>query len=187
MTETTAPSADLRFPIGRFSRPETTTAESRAAAVEAIAAMPAALRAAIAGLSEAQLDTPYRPGGWTVRQLVHHVADSHMNAYVRMKLAATEDMPAIKPYDEQRWAELPEARTLPVEVSLALIESLHTRWVAFMRALTPEQFARAVRHPDWDRPLTIDTMAALYGWHARHHVAHVTALREREGWTAAEG
>lgn len=156
------------------------TAEQRAAAIEAIAATPAALRAAVAGLSDAQLDTPYRAGGWTVRQLVHHVPDSHMNAYVRIKLALTEEQPTISPYDEGRWAELPDSREVPIDVSLSLLEALHLRWVALLRALPAEAFARTIVHPDWPEPMSVDKLVALYAWHGRHHVAHATGSTTAE-------
>jgi uncharacterized damage-inducible protein DinB len=172
---------DLRYPIGRFALVGTLTPVQRAACIGQIAAAPAGLRRAVAGLDDRQLDTPYRPGGWTVRQVVHHVPDSHLNAYTRFKLACTEDAPAIKTYEEARWAELPEARTAPVEVSLALLESLHRRWVLFLESVGPGDFARTVRHPDWGTP-TVDDLLAQYAWHGRHHTAHITSLRERMGW-----
>ncbi|MFY9688835.1 MAG: bacillithiol transferase BstA [Candidatus Acidiferrales bacterium] len=172
---------DLRFPIGKFQRPEGISADQRSQFIDQIADTPARLAAAVAGLSPSQLDTPYRPGGWTVRQLVHHVPDSHMNAYVRFRLALTEDEPTIKPYDEARWAELADAKTAPIEPSLALLENLHKRWVTLMRSFTPAEWARAFRHPE--RGLaTLGGDLALYAWHGRHHVAHVTSLRERNGW-----
>jgi hypothetical protein len=151
--------------------------------VARIAAAPAALRAAVAGLSDAQLDTPYRPGGWTVRQVVHHVPDSHLNAYVRIRLALTEDTPTIKPYEEARWAELPDARTLPIEVSLALLEGLHARWVGLLGGLGPADGARQFHHPEHGRLITVDELIAMYAWHGEHHVAHVTSLRARNGWS----
>ena len=172
---------DLRYPIGRFQQVQSLTPADRATCIEQLAATPGNLRTAVAGLDDRQLDTPYRPGGWTVRQVVHHVPDSHMNAYVRMKLACTEDAPTIRTYEEGRWAELPEARSAPLEVSLALLESLHRRWVLFLRGIGPEQFARKVQHPEWGN-ITMDFLVAQYAWHGRHHTAHVTALREREGW-----
>jgi hypothetical protein len=139
------------------------------------------MRAAVQGLSAEQLDTPYRPGGWTVRQLVHHVPDSHMNGYVRLKLALTEDEPMIKTYMEDRWAELADSRDVPIATSLALLEHVHTRWVALWRSLTDAQWARRFRHPDWGL-VTLEWHCALYAWHGRHHVAHITGLRERSGW-----
>lgn len=172
---------DLRFPIGKFARPAALTAEERTAAIARIAAHPAALRAAVQGLDDAQLNTPYRPDGWTVRQLVHHMADSHINAYARTRMALTEATPTIKPYDEEPWAELWDARSLPVEVSLGLVDGLHERWVALLRHLEPAAFARTMVHPA-NGPMTIDVQLALYAWHCEHHVAHVTALRSRNGW-----
>lgn len=155
--------------------------EDRRKYVEQIAETPARLRAAIAGLSEQQLDTPYRPGGWTVRQVIHHVPDSHMNSYVRFRLALTEDQPVIKAYYEDRWAELPDARTAPVEVSLALLESLHRRWVALLDSLTEADWKRTFRHPELG-PVSLEQNAALYAWHGRHHTAHITGLRARMQW-----
>ncbi|HKW39983.1 MAG TPA: putative metal-dependent hydrolase [Gemmatimonadales bacterium] len=172
---------DLRYPIGRFEAVNTLTSAQRSACIAQIAAAPAELRRAVAGLDDRQLDTPYRPEGWTVRQVVHHVPDSHMNAYTRFKLACTEATPAIKTYDEKRWAELPEARTAPIEMSLALLESLHRRWELFLQSLGPGDFARTVKHPDWGTP-TVDFLLAQYAWHGRHHTAHITSLRERMGW-----
>lgn len=148
--------------------------------MDEIAGTPARLKAAVAGLSAEQLDTPYRPGGWTVRQLVHHVPESHMNSYIRYKWALTEDEPTIKPYYEDRWAELSDARTSPIEPSLALLESLHQRWITLLRGLTEEDWKRTFRHPDLGL-IRLDQNAALYAWHGRHHVAHITSLRERLG------
>jgi hypothetical protein len=173
--------ADLRYPIGRFERPERLTEEQRTLCVEEIAQTPVRLSAAVGGLKTEQLDTPYRPGGWTVRQIVHHVPDSHMNSYMRFRLALTEDEPTIKPYDEARWAELPDAKTSPIESSLALLENLHKRWVLLLHSLKPSDWERTFRHPEFG--LTrLDQNLALYGWHGRHHVAHITSLRERRGW-----
>jgi len=172
--------SDLSYPIGRFDRPGPSTAADRAARMDTLAALPANLRGAVRGLGDAQLDTPYRPGGWTVRQLVHHVADSHMNGYTRVKLALTEENPVIKPYEEAEWAKLPDSR-LPVELSLSILDAVHARLDAILRSLTPEQWDRPFLHPAGG-PQTIDIWAALYAWHSRHHTAHVTALREREGW-----
>lgn len=173
--------ADLRYPIGKFERPETITDSQCRAFIDAIAEAPARLSAAVAGLTPAQLDTPYRPGGWTVRQVVHHVPDSHMNAYVRWKLALTEDVPTIKPYEEARWAELGDVNATPIETSLALLENLHKRWVLLLRSLTPADWSRKFRHPDLGT-MSLDQNLALYAWHGRHHVAHITSLRERNGW-----
>jgi hypothetical protein len=172
---------DLSYPIGRFAPVTPGTPETRSAAIADIAALPRRMREAVAGLSDAQLDTPYRPDGWTVRQLVHHVADSHMNGFIRLKLALTEDTPTIKPYDEKSWANLPDAR-LPIEISLVILEHLHARWDAISRSLAPDQFLRTFLHPEMRQALTIDTHVQLYGWHSKHHVAHITALRQRAGW-----
>ena len=180
MTNTTTP--DLRYPVGRFTFPEAATSQQIEGWIADIEATPAALRAAVKGLAAAQIESPYRPGGWTVRQLVHHVADSHMNAYTRFKLALTEGTPTIKPYNEAAWAELEDTRTVPITVSLELIDALHTRWVALLRSLSPEQLRRDLRHPEQNRIMRLDGLLGLYAWHGRHHVAHVTALREREGW-----
>jgi len=172
--------ADLRYPIGKFDRVETLTPEQRREHIDAIAETPARLVDAVSGLNAEQLDTPYRPGGWTVRQVTHHVPDSHMNAYTRFKLALTEDEPTIKPYDEARWAELADAKS-PIGPSLALLENLHKRWVLVLRSITPAEWARKLRHPELGL-LSLDQTLAIYGWHGRHHVAHITGLRERNGW-----
>ncbi|HEX4783522.1 MAG TPA: bacillithiol transferase BstA [Candidatus Sulfotelmatobacter sp.] len=173
--------SDLRYPIGKFHFDGPLSEEQKKTSLDEIARTPANLRAAVKGLSESQLDTPYRPGGWTVRQVVHHVPDSHLNSYVRFKLALTEDEPTIKPYAEDRWAELPDTKATPVEISLVLLDALHDRWVRLLRLLTPEDWKRAFRHPEMG-PMTLEKTLALYAWHGRHHVAHVTALRQREGW-----
>jgi hypothetical protein len=172
---------DLRFPIGKFHFDGPLNEQQQQAALDEVANTPANVRAAIKGLSEAQLDTPYRPGGWTVRQVVHHVPDSHLNSYVRFKLALTEDEPTIKPYAEDRWAELADTKATPVEVSLTLLESLHDRWVRLLRSLTAEDWKRTFRHPDMGA-MTLEKTLALYAWHGRHHVSHITSLRDREGW-----
>jgi hypothetical protein len=171
---------DLRYPIGKFERPAAITPELRTEWIDTIAAAPARYRAAVAGLSEAQLDTPYRPDGWTVRQVIHHVADSHMNSFIRFRLALTEDEPAVKPYDEAKWALLKDAGE-PVEVSLQLIDSLHHRWVVMLRSLDASAFSRTMRHPEMG-VFDLNFLCALYAWHSRHHEAHITGLREREGW-----
>jgi hypothetical protein len=168
--------------VGRYEPPQTITAEHRRAWMGDIAHAPAAFRAAVAGLNDEQLDTPYRPEGWTVRQVIHHVPDSHMNSYARFRLALTEDNPVVKPYDEALWAELPDARRMPVEISLQLLESLHGRWVTLLEAMTPEQYARTFVHPGMNRTMTLDWNLGLYAWHCRHHAAHITRLRERMGW-----
>jgi hypothetical protein len=173
--------ADLRYPVGKFNFEEDPTAEQTQQAIDEIAATPANLRAAVSGLTDAQLDTPYREGGWTVRQVVHHVVDSHLNSYIRFRFALTEDEPTIKPYDEAVWAELIDAKSSPVEVSLALLEPLHERWVTLLRSLTPEDFKRQFRHPEIGA-VTLEKNVGLYAWHGKHHTAHITGLREREGW-----
>lgn len=172
---------DPRFPIGKFHYDGPLTAEQKQAFLDDVAETPAHLRTAVKGLSESQLDTPYRDGGWTVRQVVHHVPDSHMNSYVRFKLALTEDAPTIKPYAEDRWAELADTKATPVEVSLALLDSLHDRWVRLLRSLTPEDWQRTFRHPEVG-PMTLEKALALYAWHGRHHVAHIAELRKRMLW-----
>jgi DinB superfamily len=172
---------DLRFPIGEFHFPKAVSAADLDNFVHQIAEAPAQMRAAVAGLSDSQLDTPYRPGGWTVRQLAHHVPDSHINSYVRYRLALTEVEPVIKPYEEKLWAELADARSLPVEPSLVLLESLHARWVPLLRSLSPPEWKRTFRHPELG-VVSLENNAALYAWHGRHHVAHITALRERMSW-----
>jgi hypothetical protein len=173
--------SDLAYPIGKFVWSGPGSAADRAPLIDEIAAAPAALRKAVESLTEAQLDTPYRPGGWSVRQVAHHVPDSHMNAYVRFKLAVTEDSPTIKPYDEAAWAELADVKTVPVATSLALLDAVHERWVAFLRSLGEADWARTFRHPELG-VVPLEKNLALYAWHGRHHVAHVTALRERMGW-----
>jgi hypothetical protein len=173
---------DLRYPVGKFDSAAPITAESRAAATADLEALPGRLRAAVAGLTDAQLDTPYRPDGWTVRQVVHHLADSHLNAYTRIRLGLTEDNPTIKPYAEQQWAELPDAKSSAAEASLAILDGLHQRWVALTRTLTDTDFARTVVHPEHGRQMSLDFLTAMYAWHCRHHVAHITSLRLREGW-----
>jgi uncharacterized damage-inducible protein DinB len=172
---------DPRYPIGKFSPPGSISESDRTAMIADIAATPARLRAAVAGLSPGQLDTPYRDGGWTVRKLAHHVPDSHMNAYIRFKLALTEEEPTIKPYEEARWAELADSAETPVETSLALLDALHARWVALLRALKPTDYARKFRHPEMG-PMTLEKTLALYAWHGKHHVAHITELRKHKGW-----
>jgi uncharacterized damage-inducible protein DinB len=174
--------SDLRYPVGRFEHRLQLSPDERRALIDQIAATPARMREAVAGLDDAQLDTPYRDGGWTVRQVVHHVPDSHMNAFIRLKLALTEDEPTIKPYDEAAWAKLADARETPVEVSLALLDSLHARWTGLLRSMSEEDFRRTLVHPDVQGVLTVDWLLALYAWHGRHHTGHITSLRERLGW-----
>jgi len=171
---------DLRYPIGHFSAPATSMPGVRAAQIQTLRVLPERLRAAVSGLSDGQLDTPYREGGWTVRQLVHHVADSHANSYIRFKLALTEDWPTIKPYDEAAWARLADSRE-PIDGSLAWIEALHGRWVVLLEAMTEEDFQKGFNHPEMGRQNLARTLA-LYDWHSRHHTAHITNLRARQGW-----
>ena len=172
---------DPRYPIGKYTPPQEATPALRQQAIDSIAGTPAKLKAALSGLHDAQLDTPYRDGGWTVRQVAHHVPDSHLNAYVRFRLALTENQPTIKPYEEARWAELADAKSAPVAVSLALLEPLHDRWVRLLRSLTASDFARTFVHPEHG-VRTLDWMLFLYAWHGRHHTAHITTLREQKGW-----
>ena len=172
---------DLRYPIGKFTYDPDSTPQKRAAWMRDIAELPARARAVVAGLSAAQLDTPYRDGGWTVRQVVHHLADSHMNAFIRFKLALTEDSPVIKPYDQKAWATLPDTQGVDIEHSLRLLEGLHGRWSALLSSLSPGQLDRTFLHPE-SGPQKIDRTLQTYAWHSRHHVAHVQALRDRNGW-----
>jgi len=173
---------DLRYPTGKFHRPTgPLTPAQRADIIDSIAATPRNLSDAIRGLTDRQLDTPYRPEGWTVRQVVHHVADSHLNAYTRVKLALTESAPLIKTYDEAEWAKLSDAREAPADVSLALLTALHDRWVRLLRSMKPADFAKTMTHPEHG-PITIDFLLALYGWHGPHHIGHIMSLRKREGW-----
>jgi uncharacterized damage-inducible protein DinB len=172
---------DLRYPIGQFAPQPQLSQEVRRTLIRQIADAPAGLRAAVRGLDDRQLDTPYRPGGWTVRQVAHHVPDSHLNAYIRFKLGLTEDNPTIKPYDEAAWAKVADTSRTPVEVSLTLLDALHTRWVVLLESMEPADFERGVVHPDHGQR-TLDWLLQLYSWHGRHHAAHITRLREREGW-----
>jgi uncharacterized damage-inducible protein DinB len=167
---------DPRYPIGRFSPPATITRENRHEWVTAIAVLPRELNEAVRGMSEVELEQPYRDGGWTVRQVIHHVADSHMNAYVRFRLALTEQAPTIKTYDEAAWAELCDAKTAPIESSLQLLTALHARWVALLRSLKQEDMQRTFVHPELG-PRTLDWTTGLYAWHGRHHLSHVRMAR----------
>jgi uncharacterized damage-inducible protein DinB len=172
---------DLRYPVGPFKLAVPYTDVQRAAMIQDIADLPAKLRAAVMGLSDQQLDTPYRDGGWTVRQTVHHVADSHLNSYIRFKLAATENNPTIKTYDEKVWAEFPDAKQEPVEVSLKILDGLHHRWVVLLRSFKTEDWNRTMMHPERGQ-LDMTVNLALYSWHCKHHVAHIAELRKRKGW-----
>jgi hypothetical protein len=172
---------DLRYPIGKFQAPGSITPSLRAGWIDDIAAAPARFREAARGLDDAQLDTPYRPGGWTVRQVIHHVPDSHMNSYIRFRLALTEHEPSIKPYDEVKWAELHDACKAPIDISLQLLEALHLRWVSLLGSLSETDFARKFHHPE-NGVQRLDETLAAYAWHGKHHAAHIIALRERMGW-----
>lgn len=179
---TTATETELRYPVGKFDFDAPINDADYPKLITAIAEAPVALRSAVAGLTRDQLETRYRPGGWTVKQVVHHVPDSHLNAYTRFKLALTENEPTIKTYDEAAWAELPDSRKVPMEVSLDLLDALHLRWVALLRSMDTADFNRGLRHPEHGRVLTLRQMLGLYAWHGRHHVAHITSLKKREGW-----
>jgi uncharacterized damage-inducible protein DinB len=173
--------SDPRFPIGKFNGQPPANEAERSKFLKDIEETPGRLRSAVAGLSDAQLNTPYRDGGWTVRQVVHHVPESHMNSYIRFKLALTEDEPTIKPYAEDRWAQLADVQNTPIEVSLALLDSLHQRWVILLRGLGPSDWQKTFRHPEIGL-MNLDKTLALYSWHGKHHVAHITELRNRMGW-----
>ena len=173
--------SDPRYPIGKFAYPGPLTQEQKQQYLNDIEQTPVRLRAALHKLSDQQLDTPYRDGGWTLRQVAHHVVDSHMNSYIRFKLALTEDEPTIKPYEEGLWAELPEARHAPVEISLALLDSLHQRWMLMLRKFSDAEWKRTFRHPEMG-PMSLEKTLALYAWHGKHHTAHITSLRGKMGW-----
>lgn len=172
---------DLRYPTGRFNLPESMSTEDLEDAIGAIRTTPSALQEAVSRLSDEQLETPYRPGGWTVRQVVHHVADSHVISYLRMKLIVTQDHPTLVTYDQDQWAELGDVQTVPIGVSLQLLDCVHQRWVTFLDSLNPGDFERTAHHPEFGE-VKLSDMVALYAWHGPHHVRHITALREREGW-----
>ena len=173
--------ADPRYPIGLFTPDADPTPELRKRHIDQIQSLPSRLRKAVTGLNPEQLDTPYRDGGWTVRQLVHHIPDSHLNAYIRCKLALTENAPTIKPYNEDAWARLKDSELTPIEVSLALLESVHTRWVTLLRHLKPQDFERKFNHPEAG-VRNLDWLVAVYDWHGNHHLAHITNLREKMKW-----
>lgn len=178
-------SEELRYPIGRFPPGLKPDEEQILGARDAIRVFPGKLKAAIRDLSDEQLDTPYRPGGWTIRQLVHHLADSHLNAYCRVRLALTEDSPTIRAYDQDRWAELPDARTAPIDVSLLLLNALHDRWTRLLSTLDAEEFSRQLIHPE-SGMLSLGSLVCHYGWHSEHHLAHILEARKRNGWGAPE-
>jgi hypothetical protein len=172
---------DLRYPVGRFDAKSALPPGGRSALIESLAAAPSRLRQAVDSLADPQLDTPYRDGGWTVRQVVHHVPESHMNAYIRMKWGLTEDAPMIKTYDENLWAQLPDDRTARIEPSLSLLEALHERWVILLNNISDGDYKKTIKHPEWGQ-VDLLFLLKLYEWHGRHHVAHVTRLRDRSGW-----
>ena len=172
---------DLRYPIGKSTFTPNMSREHRAALIQQIAEAPAQLRAAVKGLNPKQLNTPYRPGGWTVRQVVHHLPESHMNAYLRFKWGLTENGPTIKPYDENAWSQTPEVQSTPVECSLAIVASLHERWVNLLNSIPEDAWQRTVEHPE-NGTMSLEKLLALYAWHGRHHIAHITELRKRNGW-----
>jgi DinB superfamily len=180
---TAAPASDfdLRYPVGKFHAPKDISADDRAQWIDEIVRLPGQLAGAVSGLNGRQLDTPYRPGGWSIRQVVHHLPDSHMNSYVRVRLALTEDCPTIKPYAEDRWAELADATRGPVDLSLSLLAALHARWVILFRSLGDSEFARTMHHPEHG-DVRLDWLLAMYAWHGRHHLAHITNLKRRSGW-----
>ncbi|HET9802286.1 MAG TPA: putative metal-dependent hydrolase [Candidatus Acidoferrum sp.] len=172
---------DPRYPIGKFEMPANVTPALRQEAIQKIAETPARIRAAVAGLRQSQLDTPYREGGWTVRQVVHHVPDSHLNAYVRLKLALTEDKPTIKPYAEDKWAQLADTASTPIATSLTLLETVHERFVILLRSLSDSDFSRKLIHPDHGER-DLNWLVFLYAWHGAHHTAHITELRKKNNW-----
>ena len=172
----------LKYPIGKFKSPENYDTNQRAFFVRNIEELPQKMADAVEGLNDKQLDTPYRPDGWTIRQVVHHTADSHINSYMRFKWTLTEDEPYIKAYDEKSWAKQPDAFKGDVDLSLSLLKALHARWVYFLKEMTDDDFKRQLQHPDWTSKLSLDKMCALYSWHSLHHTAHITELRKRKDW-----
>jgi hypothetical protein len=175
---------DLKYPVGRFDvKAAAPDADERRRLIDSLASTPSRMAAAVDGLSDSQLDTPYRLGGWTVRQVVHHVPESHMNAYIRVKWGLTENVPMIKTYDEAAWAELPDARTAPIKMSLDLLSAMHVRWDVLWNSMIDNDFMRMIRHPEWGE-ISLATMLRLYEWHGRHHVAHINGLRKTQGWVS---
>lgn len=173
----------LRYPIGHYQKPAIVSSELLSGYIATITAFPGKIRAEVAHLTDAQLDTPYRPGGWTIRQVVHHCSDSHMNAIIRHKLALTEDNPTIKPYHEDRWAELPDAKTMPLEPALKLLEGLHARWGTLLKSLPEEALKRTFTHPEHSKVFSLDESIGMYAWHCEHHLAHITNLKKAKGWS----
>ena len=172
---------NVQYPVGKFEPQQEIASKDRQALIQHVADAPAKLRVAANGLNDNQLDTSYRPGGWTVRQVVHHVPDSHLNAYIRFRLAVTEQHPTIKPYDQASWAELPDAKSGPIDMSLDMLEAIHKRWIIFLKSMKPEDFAKTLYHPE-SGTQNLDRLLQYYAWHGRHHTAHITSLRERMGW-----
>lgn len=172
---------DPRYPIGKFEPKENYTSEEIKQNIERIVALPAKIEKAIQGLSSSQLDTPYREGGWSVRQVVHHVSDSHMNAYIRFKWTLTEDSPVIKAYNEKAWAETPETKAPPA-LSIDILKALHAKWTLLLKSLSPDDLMKDFTHPETGKKMRLDRIAAMYAWHGEHHLAHITSLRERMGW-----
>ncbi|HNQ12017.1 MAG TPA: putative metal-dependent hydrolase [Bacteroidia bacterium] len=172
----------LRFPIGKFNYDESSNASDLKSWIEIIKTLPSRLKSSVANLNTDQLNTPYRPEGWTITQVIHHLADSHINSYIRFKLALTENNPTIKPYEEADWAKLPDSNLLPIEVSLNLLEALHTRWTFMLDRMTDEDFSRTFFHPETKTSFELKKVCALYAWHCEHHLAHVTSLIQRKNW-----
>ena len=173
---------DLRYPIGKFGFEAPSTERQQGSWIKEIAETPALLRQAVEGLDAEQLETPYREGGWTVRQVVHHIPDSHLNSYIRFRWALTEKSPIIKAYDEASWADLPDAKGADINLSLGLLESLHARWVVFLKSLNDDDYKRVFIHPESGKEISLERNLALYAWHGKHHIAHITSLRKRRGW-----
>ena len=173
----------LRYPIGKFSFNLAADETEGKRWISGIEKLPAEIRKSVNGLNQEQLSTTYRDGGWTVKQVVHHLADSHINAYIRIKLALTENNPTIKPYEEAEWAKLDDAKNLPVEISLSLLDALHTRWVFMLRKLSADDFNKTIYHPESKKEMSVKYLVAMYAWHGSHHTAHITELRKREGWS----
>lgn len=172
----------LKYPIGKFKKPESVSESDIKNWIGDIESFPAQIRLATQDLYNPQLDTPYRPDGWTIRQVVHHCADSHMNSFIRFKLALTEENPTIKPYWEDRWAELADGKTMPIEPSIQLLESLHTRWIVLLKSLSENDFAKTFVHPEHGKVFTLAENTGIYAWHCKHHLAHITELKKREKW-----
>ncbi len=172
----------LKYPIGKYTKPESLTEEVLQDNINDIQSFPTRLREAVSNLNDAQLDTPYRPDGWTIRQVVHHCADSHMNSLIRFKLALTEDSPTIKPYYEERWAELADSKTMPIASGLTLLEGLHQRWIVLLNSLSEAEFKRTFIHPEHGKSFRLDENVGVYAWHCNHHLAHITSLKTRMQW-----